>query len=62
MRNYTKLTPEGARDLLFEECRALGEAKARLTRLFTRRGYREAMTPGLEYYDMFNLPGAAIPQ
>lgn len=62
MRNYTKLTPEGVRDALFEECRALGEAKSRLTALFTRRGYREAMTPGLEYYDMFELPGAAIPQ
>ena len=62
MRNYTKLTPEGVRDVLFEECRALGEARRRLRELFTRRGYREAMTPGLEYYDVFNLPGAAIPQ
>lgn len=62
MRNYTKLTPEGSRDLVFQECRALGEAKRRLTGLFTRRGYREAMTPGLEYYDVFNLPGSAIPQ
>lgn len=62
MRKYTKLTPEGVRDALFEECRALGEARRRLTELFVRRGYREAMTPGLEYYDVFSLPGAAVPQ
>ena len=62
MRKYTKLTPEGVRDVLFEECRARGRARERLTEIFTRRGYQEVMTPGLEYFDVFNLPGAAIPQ
>lgn len=60
MRNYSKLTPEGVRDVL--ECRAYREARRRLTDIFTRRGYREVITPGLEYYDVFSLPGAAIPQ
>ena len=62
MRKYTKLTPEVVRDVLFEECRARGRARERLTEIFTRRGYQEVMTPGLEYFDVFNLPGAAIPQ
>jgi len=62
MRNYSKLTPEGVRDVLFDECRAHREAQRRLTAIFTRRGYREVITPGLEYYDVFSLPGAAIPQ
>lgn len=62
MKNYSKLTPEGVRDTLFDECRAHREAQRRLTAIFTQRGYREVMTPGLEYYDVFSLPGAAVPQ
>ncbi|MFQ9910065.1 MAG: ATP phosphoribosyltransferase regulatory subunit [Acutalibacter sp.] len=62
MRTYSKITPEGARDLLFEECRARREVQAKLSQVFTLRGYREVITPGLEYFDVFNLPGAAIPQ
>lgn len=62
MKNYSKLTPEGVRDVLFDQCRAHREAQRRLTELFARRGYREVITPGLEYYDVFSLPGAAMPQ
>ncbi|MFQ6828628.1 MAG: ATP phosphoribosyltransferase regulatory subunit [Acutalibacter sp.] len=62
MRTYSKITPEGARDLLFEECRARREVQAKLSQVFTLRGYRAVITPGLEYFDVFNLPGAAIPQ
>ena len=62
MRTNSKITPEGTRDLLFEECRARREVQARLCKVFTLRGYREVTTPGLEYFDVFNLPGAAIPQ
>ena len=62
MRNYSKLTPEGVRDVLFDQCRAHREAQRRLTQLFACRGYREVVTPGLEYFDVFSLPGAAIPQ
>ncbi|MEH2934474.1 ATP phosphoribosyltransferase regulatory subunit [Acutalibacter sp. JLR.KK004] len=62
MRTYSKVTPEGARDILFEECRGRREVQRRLTWAFTLRGYREVMTPGIEYYDVFSLPGAALPQ
>ena len=48
--------------MLFEECRARREVQNRLSRMFTLRGYREVITPGLEYFDVFNLPGTAIPQ
>ena len=48
--------------MLFEECRARREVQARLSRMFTLRGYREVITPGLEYFDVFNLPGTAIAQ
>ena len=62
MKTYSKITPEGARDLLFEECRARREVQEKLSRVFGLRGYREVITPGLEYFDVFNLPGTAIPQ
>ena len=62
MRTYSRITPEGARDILFEECRGHREVQHRLAGAFSLRGYREVMTPGLEYYDVFSLPGAALPQ
>ena len=62
MKTYSKITPEGTRDLLFEECRARREVQSRLSRLFALLGYREVLTPVLEYFDVFNLPGTAIPQ
>ena len=62
MKNYSKITPEGTRDILFEECRARRVVQQRLSNIFSLRGYHEVMTPGLEYYDVFSLPGAAVPQ
>lgn len=62
MRNYSRITPEGTKDILFEECRARRETERRLASVFSRRGYHEVLTPGIEFYDLFRLPGAAIPQ
>ena len=62
MKSYEKLTPEGLRDLLFDQCRARRAVERRLSELFAGRGYRQVITPGLEYYDVFNLPGASVPQ
>lgn len=54
MKRYDLLTPEGTRDLLFEECAAKRTIADRLTKLFESYGYSEVMTPGLEFYDVFN--------
>lgn len=62
MKKYNKVTPEGTKDILFEECRTQREAERRLGKVFLRRGYNEVLTPGLEYYDVFNLRDADIPQ
>lgn len=62
MRNYSRVTPEGTKDVLFQECRLRREAEQRLEQCFVSRGYNQVLTPGLEYYDVFCLPGAAIPQ
>ncbi len=62
MKTYSRITPEGTRDILLGECRAQREVQKRLSHVFALRGYHEVMTPGLEYYDVFSLSGAALPQ
>ena len=59
---YSRTTPEGTRDLLFEECLARREVTGRLAELFASRGYAEVMTPALEYYEMFAGEMAGMPQ
>lgn len=56
------LTPEGTRDLLFEECAAKREISERVTKLFESCGYSEVITPGLEFFDVFNGYTRQLPQ
>ena len=59
---YSRTTPEGTRDLLFEECLMRRRVAERLASLFGSRGYAEVMTPALEYYEMFSGSLAGMPQ
>lgn len=61
MRKNRRITPEGTRDLLFEECLARREVETRLTDLFVQRGFSEVMTPGIEFYDVVPGDNEAIP-
>ena len=54
MKRYDLITPEGTRDLLFDECLARREVEKKLTKLFSGFGYSEVVTPGIEFYDMFS--------
>ncbi len=60
-RNYL-LTPEGTRDFLFEECAAKRVILGRITKMFEEYGYSEVVTPGIEFYDVFNGQGRNFPQ
>lgn len=62
MRNNDCLTPEGTRDLLFEECAAKRAISERITKIFRSFGYSEVITPGLEFYDVFNGKVRYFPQ
>ncbi len=62
MKRYDLLTPEGTRDLLFEECAAKRSITEKLTRLFKSYCYSEVMTPGLEFFDVFNGKVRYFPQ
>ncbi len=55
MRKYDLITPEGTRDLLFDESVARRTAEEKLRRLFENYGYSEVITPGVEFYDVFML-------
>ncbi|MBQ8194603.1 MAG: ATP phosphoribosyltransferase regulatory subunit [Oscillospiraceae bacterium] len=62
MKRYDLLTPEGTRDLLFDECIAKRMIEERLRNIFIGYGYSEVVTPGLEFYDVFNGKARYFPQ
>lgn len=62
MKNYDLITPEGTKDLLFGECTVRRNIEDTLLKLFKSRGYSEMITPGLEFFDVFNLKSSYFPQ
>lgn len=62
MNKYDLITPEGTRDLLFDESVARRTVEDKLQRLFKSYGYSEVITPGLEFYDVFMLKSRYFPQ
>lgn len=55
-------TPEGTRDLLFDECRERRRVQKSLLELLQRRGFHEIRTPEVEFYDLFLRSGNPMPQ
>ena len=53
MKRYNLKTPEGTRDLLYDECTVRRDIEAKLMRLFRDNGYSEVVTPAVEFYDVF---------
>lgn len=61
MNKYAKITPEGTKDLLFEECLANRTVSSILGNVFSHRGFHEVLTPGIEFYDLFSEDISGIP-
>lgn len=61
MKNYSKITPVGTKDLLFEECLANRTVSSILGNVFSHRGFHEVLTPGIEFYDLFSEEISGIP-
>ena len=59
---YNINTPGGTRDRLFSECVERRQVQQALTGLFRRRGYREVITPEVEFYDLFVRSGNPLSQ
>lgn len=62
MKKYNKITPEGTNDLLFEECLARRYVEKTLRKVFLSHGFNEVVTPGLEFYDVFQSESSGIGQ
>ncbi len=62
MKKYNLITPEGTKDFLFEECLVRRRTQQTLHDLFESKGYSEAMTPGLEFFDVFQSPSGHYSQ
>lgn len=60
MNKYSKITPEGTRDLLFEECDARRHVEHQLSAMFKARAYKKVITPTLEFFDVFNRASSGI--
>ena len=62
MKRYDLITPEGTKDLLFEDCAMRRSLEEKLSKIFKSKGYCEIVTPGLEFFDVFNLNSRYFPQ
>ncbi len=62
MKKYDLITPEGTKDLLFDECIIRQAAEEKIHRIFKSRGYSELLTPDIEFYDVFNHRSEYFPQ
>jgi len=62
MKNNNLITPEGTNDLLFKECVMRRSVEKAVSEVFFERGYSEIITPGLEFFDVFNLNSRHFPQ
>ena len=62
MKHYNKVTPEGTKDYIFDECSRKSHVTGNLKRIFKERGYRRVMTPTIEFYDVFGASANYLPQ
>ena len=60
MKRYSKITPQGSRDYLFEECDDRKTVEHELSALFKENGYRKVITPSIEYFDVFKSDNTGI--
>lgn len=62
MKKNDRITPEGTRDFLFEECLTRRYIEKTISDVFAARGFHEVVTPGLEFYDVFDPDFSGISQ
>lgn len=62
MIKFDRITPEGTRDKLFDECAAEKRITTKLRKIFESKGYKEVKTPGFEFYDVFASNSSYYPQ
>ncbi|MCY6482878.1 ATP phosphoribosyltransferase regulatory subunit [Clostridium aestuarii] len=62
MNSYKNYIPDGTKDILFNECSSKKNIQHLIRNTFIERGYKEVISPTLEYYDVFDFKNQPIPQ
>ncbi|HEY5585810.1 MAG TPA: ATP phosphoribosyltransferase regulatory subunit [Ruminiclostridium sp.] len=62
MSKWKIYTPDGVRDILFDECYAKREMENRIRNTFRSYGYYEIETPTIEFFDVFSSEIEHFPQ
>lgn len=62
MKSWSRYVPEGMRDYIFNEGSIKIQLQERIRKVFNMRGYKDIITPTIEYYDVFNCTGKTIEQ
>jgi ATP phosphoribosyltransferase regulatory subunit len=62
MKRYDKMTPEGTKDYIFEECRLKRQSEDAVRALLEDAGYLEVLTPALEFFDVYSQGKGKISQ
>ncbi len=62
MKKYDLITPEGTSDLLLKDCQIRSKVEVEIQNIFKSKGYNEVVTPGIEFFDIFNLNSSYFPQ
>ena len=60
MKRLSRLTPEGSRDYLFEECDDRRNIEKILADLFKENSYKKVITPSIEFFDVFRNESAVV--
>lgn len=61
MKKNSRITPEGTKDYLFEECLLRRHIERKLSGIFEAHDFREVVTPGMEFYDVYDPDFSGIP-
>ena len=61
MKRLSRLTPEGSRDYLFEECEDRRTIEKILAELFKENNYKKVITPAIEFFDVFRNGNTGTP-
>ena len=62
MKTCKKNIPDGMRDMVYGESKAVKQLGDRLLSRYENRGYTEVVTPTVEFFDVFNVRNRVIPE
>ena len=62
MKKYTKNTPNGTSDIIFDKTLYIKKATEMFNKVYEDLYYSEIITPTIEYYDVFNFASQPISQ